>query len=412
MPNRLRIQEVEVFQVQPPTAMAVNREPWVRQTIVRVRTSDPAITGLGCGTFAYRYRAVEAAIGEHLGPLVLGQDPAAISDIWSQMRYSGYWRNGPVLNNAIAAIDMALWDIKGKVAGLPCYELWGGKTRAAALAYQHVSGDSVEEVLEAVEQKVAEGLKVVRCQLGNYNGPAGTPISRLPGSPSNGQYFNPEAALPHLPEMFRRLREKFGPELGLLYDVHERLDATDALCLAKELEPYRPFFIEDPVAPEQMDWLRHFRKQTATKIAIGELFTHPSEIVGYAQQRLFDYLRVHLSMMGGITPMLKLAHLCEAYGIRTAWHGPPDLSLIGATAMVHLDLALPNFGVQEWCERSGEEHQIFPGAPTLRDGYLFANGKPGLGIEFNEEAAASYPPSGNDSLWLLMRRPDGSINLP
>ncbi len=412
MATPITITAVDLFHLQFPLEHFTVKEPWCRQTLVRVRTSDPSVTGLGCATYTYRYRAVETAIREHLAPLIIGADPRNSTELWHRMAYSGYWRNGPVVNNAISGIDMALWDIKGKLANLPCYQLWGGRTRVAALAYQHVNGHTIEEIIENTRAMVARGLKVVRCQLGHYAGPADTAPTPLPGTPDSGQYYHPEDRLTHLPTMFARLRETFGPGLGILYDVHERLDPMDSLHLAKSLEPYRPFFLEDPFAPEQMDWLRTFRTQTATKIAIGELFTHPLEIVPYVKERLFDYLRVHLSMMGGITPMLQLAHLCESFGVRTAWHGPPDLSLVGGAAMVHLDVALPNFGVQEWAARSPVEYEIFPGAPELRDGYLYPNDKPGLGIGFEEELARDYPPHGNDSHWLLMRRPDGSLTPP
>jgi len=412
MTSSLTITGVDIFHLQFPPNHFVQREAWARQTVVRVRTSDPEVFGLGCATFTYRYRAVESTIREHLTPLIIGHDPRNSTELFQLMRYSGYWRNGPILNNAISGIDMALWDIKGKLAGLPCYQLWGGKTRVAALAYQHVNGDNTDEVLENARRLVGQGLKVIRCQLGHYSGPIDQIPQRLEGAPANGTCYLPEQRLAQIPQMFAALRREFGEELGILYDIHERLDPMDSLRLAKELEPYHPYFLEDPLAPEQMDWLRTFRAQTATKIAIGELFTHPLEIVPYAKESLFDYLRVHLSMMGGITPMLQLAHLCESFGIRTAWHGPPDLSLVGGAAMVHLDVALPNFGVQEWAARVPEEYEVFRGAPSLKEGYLYPSDGPGLGIVFDETLAQQFPPEGKDSEWLVMRRPDGSLTPP
>lgn len=408
----LKITDIEFFHFQSPAVHFVLKEMWCRQTIVRVRTNDPEIHGLGCATFTYRFRAVEAALEHHFKPLLIGQDPRNITDLWQQMRYAGYWRNGPVLNNAISGVDMALWDIKGKLAGMPCYELWGGKCRVGATAYQHVDGQTIEEVVTNAKAKVEAGFRVIRCQLGHYSGPKGAGNARLEGTPDIGNYFEPEARLDQIPEMFAALRCALGSDVGILYDVHERLDPMDALGLAKALEPHRPFFLEDAVPIEQLDWLRTFRQQTATKLAMGELFTHPLEIVPYVKERLFDYLRVHLSCMGGITPMLRMAQLCETFGIRTAWHGPPDLSLVGATAMVHLDLAVPNFGVQEWAARHPVEDEVVLGAPEVRDGVVYPNDRPGWGLELNEEKLAEYPPSGPDSLWLLMRRPDGGITPP
>jgi mannonate dehydratase len=384
--------------------------PECRLTVVRVDTSEPGLYGLGCATYTQRHHAVEAALKHHLGPLVIGRDPRQIEDLWHTMTVAGYWRNGPVLNNAISGIDMALWDIKGKLAGMPCYELWGGKCRAAVTVYGHAGGSSAQEVAERAQALIGDGVTHVRCQLGGY---AGTQARHANGkSEFPGVYFDPKEKLRALPGFFAQLRTALGDEIELLYDVHERLAPADTIWLAKALEPYRLFFLEDVVAPEDMAWLRMLRQQSALPIAMGELFNNPQEFVPFIAERLFDFIRVHVSQIGGITPALKLAHLCEAFGIRTAWHGPGDVSPVGAAANIHLDLALHNFGIQEWALRTDDECAAFPGTPGLRGGMVYANDRPGLGIDMDESIVAQFPCEDGDLDWTSARLPDGTLWRP
>jgi mannonate dehydratase len=203
-----------------------------------------------------------------------------------------------------------------------------------------------------------------------------------------------------------------GDEVELLHDVHERLAPIDAVWLAKALEPYRLFFLEDVVAPEDNAWLRQIRAVCATPIAMGELYNNPQEIVPVVAERLIDFIRVHVSQIGGVTPALKLAHLCEAFGVRTAWHGPGDVSPVGMAANVHMDLALHNFGVQEWARRSQAELDIFPGTPEVRNGYAYPNERPGWGIELDERLAAKFPPTDENPTWTVSRLPDGTLWRP
>ena len=400
----LRITGVEVYHTQPHGRRC-------RLTVVKVLTSEPGLYGLGCATFTQRYRAVGAALDHHIGPLVTGRDPGNITDLWHAMMVSGYWRNGPVLNNAVSGIDMALWDIKGKVAGLPCCELWGGKCRPGAAVYTHANGTTPEEVVANAREKMEQGFKHVRCQLGGYPGVRGASIRRPPGSP-DGAYFDPKEKLRCIPELFSLLRQELGWEVELLHDVHERLAPIDTIQLAKALEPYRLFFLEDVLAPEDEEWLAMLRSQCATPIAMGELFNHPHEMTPFIARRLFDFIRVHISQIGGVTPALNLAHLCEAFGVRTAWHGPGDVSPVGMAANVHLDLALHNFGIQEWAGRTEAELAIFPGTPEVCDGMAFANERPGLGIDFDPKLAAECPCDDTEADWTAARLPDGTIARP
>jgi len=400
----LKIRDVQVFLTQP-------RDARNRLAVVKVRTNHPGLYGLGCATFTQRIFAVQAAVQRHLGPYVTGRDPRDVEDLWQGMMVSGYWRNGPVLNNAVSGIDMALWDIKGKLADMPCYQLWGGRSRPAAAAYTHANGRTPEEVAERARRFMEQGFRHIRCQLGGY---AGLDADSLPtpDGAHDGAYFNPKEKLRRVPELFEYLRAELGDEVELLYDVHERLAPIDAVILAKRLERYRLFFLEDLLAPEDIDWFENIRRQCATPLAMGELFSNPREILPLVSGRLIDFIRVHLSQIGGITPALKLAHLCEAFGVRTAWHCPGDTSPVGAAAGVHLDVAVHNFGVQEWVRRTEAEHEIFPGIPEARDGMIYPNEKPGLGIGFSEEAAAEYPPDETDVDWTTARLPDGTIWRP
>jgi mannonate dehydratase len=398
---KLKIVRVDTFLTQPAGC---------RLIVVKVTTNEPGLYGLGCATFTQRHLAVKAALDHHIGPFVRGKDPGNIEDLWQSAMVNGYWRNGPVLNNAISGVDMALWDIKGKLAGMPCYQLWGGKCRGGAAVYTHADGRDPHEVLENVRRLIQQGFRYLRCQIGGYPGLAGPDVR--PEGALPGDYFHPREKLHQVPRLFEFLRGELPPDIELLHDVHERLAPIDAVYLAKALEPYRLFFLEDILAPEDLEWFANIRRVCATPLAMGELFNHPREITPLVSQRLIDFIRVHLSQIGGITPALKLARLCEAFGVRTAWHGPGDVSPVGMAANVHLDVACINFGVQEWAARSDLEYEMFPGLPIVKNGYAYPNGKPGLGIEFNRRLAAKYPCTDENPEWTVSRLPDGTLWRP
>ena len=347
----MRIADVVTWTVQPRGIPLV---------VAKVVTDQPGLHGWGCGTFTQRFRAVEAAIERHLKPFAIGRDASAIADFWHSAMHNGYWRNGPVLNNAVSALEMALWDIKGKAAGVPCYQLWGGRSRGTAAVYVHANGDEPQQVLEEAQALWERGFRHIRCQLGGYEGVEAGRVGAAAGSfadagGSGSAFFDPGEKLRRVAAMFATVRAGLPPEAELLHDIHERLAPIDAVRLAKELEPYRLFFLEDPLAPEDLGYFRMLRAQCAVPLAMGELFVHPLEIEPLVTERLFDFVRVHVSTYGGITPALRLAHLCAAFGVRTAWHGPRDVSPVGMAANVHLDLHLENFGIQEWAFRSPEE---------------------------------------------------------
>ncbi len=386
----------------------------INLVVVKVETSEPGLYGLGCATFTQRYLMVKTAIDDYLRDFLIGKDVSRIEDIWQTSMVHSYWRNGPALNNAISGVDMALWDIAGKRAGAPVYDLLGGKTREAAAVYRHADGKSVTEVEDSVRKFMGEGLLYIRCQMGGYGGRINE--IRSPENVQPGAYFDPHAYARDTLRLFEHIRSTVGDEIELLHDVHERLAPIEAVRLSKNLEPYRLFFLEDALAPEQVDWFRIMRNQSSTPIAMGELFTNPQEWLPLIENRLIDFIRCHISTIGGITPAKKLAHLCEAFGIRTAWHGPGDVSPVGHAANLHLDLSSANFGVQEWWGPSDHIKEVFPGTPELRNGYLYANNAPGLGIDIDEKLAAKYPCDNTASIrpanWTTARTPDGGSARP
>ncbi|SDX99214.1 mannonate dehydratase [Evansella caseinilytica] len=416
--KKLQITDVEVFLTAPHLIDLV---------VVRVKTNVGGLYGLGCATFTQRIYAVKQAIEHYLKPFLIGKDPSNIEDIWQSANVSGYWRNGPVMNNALSGIDMALWDIKGKVAELPLYDLLGGKSRDGVALYVHTDGATVEEVEESVKAAVNEGFQYTRCQMGMYGG-AGTEDTglismsmkkaealvrkRSPEKLRPGQYFDPEAYAKSIADLFKHLRTAFGNSVEFIHDIHERIPPIEAIRLAKKLEPYDLFFLEDPFAPEHTDWLKMLREQVSTPIAMGELFSHPNDWKALIANKQIDFIRAHVSAIGGITPARKLAIFGELFGIRTAWHGPGDLSPIGAAANIHLDFAATNLGIQEWTPMNDALKTVFPGGPIVQDGYAYVSDRPGLGIDFIEEEAKKYPPHGRLPEWTLARTPDGTAVKP
>jgi mannonate dehydratase len=304
---------------------------------------------------------------------------------------------------------MALWDILGKVAGLPVYQLFGGKSREGALVYQHAYGDSPEALADDVLRLRESGARYVRLPVEPGATPGGfhSPRGALPGL-----YHDPEAAVRATIENFTVVRERAGDRVGLLFDVHERLPPADAIRLARALESFDLFFLEDPLPPELGDWFGRLRSQTSIPLAMGELWVNPTEWIPLVKDNLIDFIRCHLTVIGGITPARRLAAFCEVHGVRTAWHGPGDVSPIGHAANVHLDVNVPNFGIQELGGFSDSEREVFPGTPEIVDGYVYPNDAPGLGIDIDVKAAARFPPESSTREWPVMRRPDGSVMRP
>lgn len=376
--------------------------------VVKIETNQPGLYGLGCATFTQRHKAVTTAIEEYMHQLLVGRDATQVEDAWNVMMNSSYWRNGPVLNNAISGCDMALWDILGKEASMPVYKLWGGKVRPAAPVYRHADGETPEKLVERIQGYMDEGYQYIRCQLGGYGGKVR--YLNTPEGAGDGQYFDALAYMRSVPMMFDYVRKTLGDEIEVLHDVHERLTPIDTVRLAKMLEPYRLFFLEDSLPPEQGHWFEKIRNAAAVPIAMGELFNNPMEWLPLIQNRWIDFIRCHISQIGGVTPARKLAAQCELFGIRTAWHGPGDVSPIGHVANLQLDLVTPNFGIQEWCgmENHPQIQEVFTGLPWVEKGHAFCNDKPGWGMDMDFEKAKQYPCDATQPRWLLARLPDGT----
>jgi mannonate dehydratase len=307
---------------------------------------------------------------------------------------------------------------------MPVYQLLGGKCRTGVPVYRHAAGRTPEDVAAAARRYIAEGVRYVRVQVGvpgmvTYGAGAGAATNAPPRLTGEGHFagdlFEPAAYRRTVPKLFKYLREQLGDEIELLHDMHERLPPIDAIGLAKELEPYRLFFLEDPFAPEDVGYFKVLRQQCATPIAMGELFNNPNEWLDLVSERLIDFIRCHISQVGGISAAHKIAALCDFFRVRTAWHGPGDTSPVGHAANMHLDLATWNFGVQEYSPFSDALREVFPGCPELRDGMMWCNEKPGLGIDLDEKLAAKYPIRDDppfDLNWGRLRGRDGTIRRP
>lgn len=387
----------------------------IRLVVVKILTSEPGLYGLGCATFTQRPLAVATAVDEYLKPFLIGKDPDQIEDLYQSALVSSYWRNGPVLNNALSGVDMALWDIKGKRANMPVYQLLGGTCRHAAALYAHASGRDPEEVEDNVRRYMEQGYRYVRAQVAvPGQSTYGTRGDGKTGTRRYPHVFDPSTYVRLVPKLFEHLRSTLGDEVELLHDVHERVPPILGVGLAKALEPYRLFFLEDLFAPEDIEYFRLVHSQTSTPLAMGELFNNPHEYVNLIKDRLIDFIRVHLSQIGGLSPARKLAAFCEFFGVRTAWHGPGDVSPVGHAANLALDLACWNFGIQEQHVFGENTREVFPGCPEIRDGYLWPNGKPGLGIDVDERLAAKFPFPEHPLAggWAPVRMEDGTVIRP
>jgi mannonate dehydratase len=387
--------------------------------VVKVETDEPGLVGWGCASSPQRPLAIRSVIEDYLGPMLVGRSALDIEDYHHLMELSPYWRGGAIENNALAGIDIALWDIKGKVAGLPVHQLLGGQTRTSVPVYGHADGRSHAEVIEGVQRFMGMGYRYVRAQIAIPDADTygvhgdGDPES-VRATRSRSVPWRPRQYSRAVAPMFAAVRDAVGWDVELLHDVHERLPVIDAIRLAEDLEPYRLFFLEDAIAPEDLAWYREMRQHTSTPQAVGETFADVTTFVPLLTERLIDFARIRLCAIGGITPTVKLAHLCELTGTRLAIHGPGDISPIGHAAGLAVDASSRAFGIQESVEYSDVLREVFPGAPVLEDGAFLVPQAPGIGVEFDEAEAAKYPPAEplDYDTWSLLRREDGSPARP
>jgi mannonate dehydratase len=381
---------------------------------LKIITSS-GVYGVGDATLNGRELAVAAYLSEHVVPALIGRDASRIEDTWQYLYRGAYWRRGPVTMSAIAAVDTALWDIKGKVAGLPVYQLLGGRSREGVTVYGHANADSTGDVLSEISDYVELGYRAVRVQTGIPG------LESTYGVGKDRMFYEPaDAALPtentwstahyleHVPTVFAAVREEFGPTLRLLHDVHHRLTPIEAARLGKSLEPYNLTWMEDPVPAELQEGFRLIRQHTTTPIAVGEVFNTVWDCQQLITEQLIDYIRTTVVHGGGISALRKIAALAEIYHVRTGCHGATDLSPVCMAAALHFGLSVHNFGIQEHMPHAAETDRVFPHQYTYQDGFMHPGEGPGLGVEIDETLAAQYP---YDPAYLpVNRKLDGTLH--
>ena len=364
---------------------------------LRIETED-GVTGLGDATLNGRELAVASYLTDHVVPCLIGRDAHRIEDMWQFLYRGAYWRRGPVTMTAIAAVDMALWDIKGKVAGLPLYQLLGGASREGVMVYGHANGNSIADTVERALDYKEQGYKAIRLQSGvpGLASTYGVSKDRYFYEPADADLptenvWSTEKYLRVVPELFAAAREALGWDVHLLHDVHHRLTPIEAGRLGRDLEPYRPFWMEDAVVADNQDSFRLIRQHTTTPLAVGEIFNSVWDAKQLIQEQLIDYIRATVVHAGGITHLRRLAAFADMFNVRTGCHGATDLSPVTMAAALHFDLSVPNFGIQEYMRHTDETDAVFPHAYRFEDGTMHPGDMPGLGVDIDEERAARHP---------------------
>ncbi|HET6970091.1 MAG TPA: D-mannonate dehydratase ManD [Phenylobacterium sp.] len=364
---------------------------------LKIVTSD-GVHGIGDATLNGREQAVVAYLQEHVIPVLIGRDPRRIEDIWQFLYRGAYWRRGPVTMRAIAAVDVALWDIKAKMAGMPLYDLLGGKSREGVLVYGHANGADIAETCDEVERYIGLGYKAVRAQ-------SGVPgVDKAYGVGRGQMFYEPaDATLPtetmwstsryldHTPKLFEALRDRVGFGVELLHDAHHRLTPREAAQLGKALEPYRLFWLEDVTPAENQEAFRLVRQHTVTPLAVGEIFNTIWDCKDLIQEQLIDFIRTTIVGAGGVTHLRRIADFAAVWQVRTGSHGATDLSPVTMGAALHFDSWVPNFGIQEYMRHTPETDAVFPHAYTFKDGLLYPGDALGHGVDIDETLAAKYP---------------------
>lgn len=386
----MKIKDIKVFTCAPGRNFVT----------VKIITEE-GVYGLGDATLNGRELAVAAYLEEHIAPCLKGKDASQIEDIWQYLYKGAYWRKGPVTMTAIGAIDMALWDIKGKKANMPVYQLLGGKSRKGITVYGHANGETINEVLDNLGRMIDEGYKVVRlqCTVPNLKGTYGTMEGKKNYYELQGnrplppeQQWSTSKYMNFIPELFKQARERFGEEIGLCHDVHSRLTPIEAARLGKLLEPYNLLFIEDTVTSENPKGYKIVREHTVAPLAVGEIFNTVWDAKELIENQFIDYLRIAVSHGGGITPLRKISDFAAMHHVRMAPHGAPDQSPICFMAQMNFNLWAPNFGIQEFIGFGTLElNEVFKYDVQIKDGLLYMEDKPGFGVDFDEEAAKKYP---------------------
>jgi mannonate dehydratase len=361
--------------------------------------TDEGLYGVGDATVNGRERAVAAYLEEHVIPCLIGRDPAQIEDIWQYLYRGVYWRRGPITMAAISGIDIALWDIKAKAANMPLYQLLGGRSRDKVMVYKHVGGMTIEETVEGVVAMREQGLDAIRAQVAIPGLPpiygTGPKIDQSTGGMVQNlpveEVWSTAKYLPLVPKLFAKLRDAVGWDVHLLHDTHHRLTPIEAARLGKDLEPFRLFWLEDPVPAENQEGFRLIRQHTTTPIALGEIFNTIWDFQTLISEQLIDYVRATSVHAGGVTGLRRIFDFGAIYHARSACHGPMDVSPVAMGANVHIDTWVPNFGIQEFSGYTDATHAVFPHAWHYERGYLYPGETPGHGVDIDEKLAAKYP---------------------
>ncbi|PTM44661.1 D-mannonate dehydratase [Sphingomonas aerolata] len=358
---------------------------------------DDGTTGLGDATLNGRELSVASYLSDHVVPCLIGRDAHRIEDVWQFLYKGAYWRRGPVTMAAIAAVDTALWDIKGKLAGMPVYQLLGGAARDACMVYAHANGTTIEDTIAVAKAEQAKGYKAIRLQCGVPG------LASTYGVAKHGARYEPaDADLPSesvwstekylrvVPDLFKAAREAMGWDVHLLHDIHHRLTPIEAARLGKALEPYNLFWMEDPTPAENQEAFKLIRHHTTTPIAVGEVFNSIWDAKDLIEHQLIDYIRATVVHAGGITHLRRIAALADLYHIRTGCHGATDLSPVAMAAALHFGLSVPNFGIQEHMPHTDETDAVFPHAYRFDAGMMHPGEAPGLGVDIDEALAETH----------------------
>lgn len=371
-----------------------------RNFVTLVVRTDDGLVGVGDGTVNGRELAVAAYLDEHVLPLLIGRDAHAIEDTWQYLYRGAYWRRGPITMAAIAAVDTALWDLKGQAAGLPLFQLLGGRSRTSVRAYGHAHGRDLPELFDSVEARIAQGFGAVRVQVGipglgdGYGvalAPGATAYEPAAGAQPSEEVWDSGRYLRFMPEVFEALRQRFGPELDLLHDVHHRLTPIEAARLGRSLEPYAPYWLEDVTPAENQDSFRLVRQHTTVPLAAGETFNSIVDYLRLVPEQLIDFVRSAVTHAGGVTGLKRILEFAALHQIRSAIHGPTDISPIGFAAALHLDVAHHDFGIQEFMQHQEVVSEVFDVDYSFADGVFQPGQRPGIGVRFDVEAARRHP---------------------
>ena len=393
-------------------ASVVVTSPGRNFVTLKVET-DEGVHGIGDATLNGRELAVAAYLRDHVCPLLEGRDARDIEDTWQLLYRGAYWRRGPVTMAAIAAVDVALWDIKGKALGTPVWNLLGGRARRGVLCYVHAAARDLDTLVEQVQEYVAQGYRAVRVQClvpgleEMYGIPRAAAGREGVGLPYVESGWSSEKYLRFVPAMFDRVRAAVGFDVALLHDAHHRLTPGQAGWLGRRLEDHQLLWLEDAVPAELQAGYRQIRQHTTTPLAVGEVFNSVFDCEQLVREQLIDYLRASVVHAGGITQLRKMAALAEPYGVRTGCHGAADLSPVTMGAALHFGVATYNAAVQEYSRHPEQAREVFDWDWRVEDGYLHPGDRPGIGVDIDEAAAARYP---YQRAYLpVSRREDGSV---